>query len=70
MSKAAILEACERAGGQTALARCLGLKSQGSVSNWIARSRVPVDHVLAIEAETGVSRHELRPDLYPRENVA
>ncbi|HGM5182253.1 TPA: transcriptional regulator [Pseudomonas aeruginosa] len=27
--------------------------------------RVPAELVLPIEAATGVSRHELRPDLYP-----
>lgn len=27
--------------------------------------RVPAEHVLRIEAATGVSRHSLRPDIYP-----
>ena len=29
--------------------------------------RVPAEYVLRIEAATGVSRHDLRPDIYPRE---
>lgn len=29
--------------------------------------RLPAEHVLAVEAMTGVSRHNLRPDIYPRE---
>lgn len=69
MSKAAILEACEKAGGQTAFARLLGLKSQGSVSNYIKRGRLPPKYVLTVEARTGVSRHKLRPDIYPKEST-
>ncbi|MFZ1625569.1 MAG: YdaS family helix-turn-helix protein [Gammaproteobacteria bacterium] len=67
MEKTPILRACDAVGGQSALARALGLKSQGSVSGWIARNTVPAERVLPIESLTGVSRHELRPDLYPRE---
>jgi DNA-binding transcriptional regulator YdaS (Cro superfamily) len=68
MSKEAILLACERIGGQTALAKALGLRSQGSISRWIATGRVPAERVLDIEEKTRVSRHELRPDLYPLED--
>lgn len=28
------------------------------------------EHVLTVEAATGVSRHDLRPDIYPRDPVA
>lgn len=64
----ALKRAIAAAGGQVALAKILGLKSQGSISNWIHRNeRVPAEHVLAIERATGVSRHDLRPDIYPRE---
>lgn len=68
MSKQALLDACEAVGGQSALARRLGLRSQGSISNWLARGKPPAERVLEIEAVTGVSRHDLRPDLYPRES--
>jgi len=69
-SKAAILRACKQAGGQTALARKLGIRTQSTVSSWIARGRVPAEKVLLIEAATGVPRHDLRPDLYPRDKYA
>jgi len=67
----ALRKAIKNAGGQVALARTLGLKSQGSISNWLLRDkRVPADRVLVVERATGVSRHDLRPDLYPREQPA
>lgn len=69
MGKKALLRACAAAGGQSALARALGLRSQGSVSSWIANGRVPAERVLPIEELTGISRHELRPDLYPDERA-
>ncbi len=52
--------AIRAAGGVTELARRVGI-SQPSVSNW---DRVPADRVLAVEAATGISRMQLRPDLY------
>jgi DNA-binding transcriptional regulator YdaS (Cro superfamily) len=53
------------AGGQLALAKKIGLK-QGHVWWWLNRSKkVPAEQVIAIEKATGVSRHELRPDIYP-----
>jgi TorA maturation chaperone TorD len=48
------------AGGVAELARKIGI-AQPSVSNW---DRVPAQRVIAVEAATGVSRKELRPDLY------
>ena len=65
----AILRAVEVAGGPTALQRALGERYQSTVSNWLARGRCPAERVLAMERATGyrVSRHELRPDIYPRE---
>ena len=42
--------------------RC-GVKYQ-AVQKW--RKRIPAERVLLIESISGVSRHELRPDLYPR----
>lgn len=41
--------------------------NQGAVSQW---DRVPSERVLEVERVTGISRHELRPDLYPREGQA
>jgi hypothetical protein len=31
----------------------------------LRRKSLPAEHVLAVEAATGISRHELRPDIYP-----
>lgn len=57
------------AGGQTALATVLGVR-QPHVWNWLNRSGgvVPPEYVIPIERATGVSRHELRPDIYPIED--
>lgn len=49
------------AGGTTALANKLGISKQ-AVSMW---EKIPAERVIAIEAATGISREELRPDLYP-----
>jgi DNA-binding transcriptional regulator YdaS (Cro superfamily) len=40
-----------------------------TVMRW-EEGRIPAERVLEIERITGVSRHELRPDLYPAEHVA
>jgi TorA maturation chaperone TorD/DNA-binding transcriptional regulator YdaS (Cro superfamily) len=59
-------------GGQTQLARLLGVK-QANVWHWLNKAdRVPGEYVLAIEKATGgqVDRHELRPDLYPDAGAA
>jgi DNA-binding transcriptional regulator YdaS (Cro superfamily) len=61
----ALCAAVQRAGSQSALARKIGV-SQTSVWKWMQRSkRIPGEHVLVVESTTGVSRHHLRPDLYP-----
>lgn len=40
--------------------------TQGNISQLVRRgSLLPVRFVLAVEAATGVSRHALRPDIYP-----
>lgn len=62
----ALLEAVRLAGSQAALGRICGV-SQPSVWGWIhLKGRLPAEHVLAVEAKLGVSRHLLRPDIYPR----
>lgn len=58
--KPATMKAIEVAGGPTALAKMLCITRQ-AVEQWDA---VPSKHVLAVEHVTGVSRYELRPDLY------
>jgi DNA-binding transcriptional regulator YdaS (Cro superfamily) len=49
--------------GVKAIAERLGI-SGPAVSQW---DRVPPGRVIDVEAISGVSRTELRPDLYPRE---
>lgn len=62
----ALDRAIERAGGRQALADKIGVKYQ-AVQKWQTLNRLPAERVLTIESLTGVSRHELRPDIYPRE---
>lgn len=62
-------KAVAAAGSQSALARLLKVAPQ-SVHGWVARGYPPAERVLQIEEVTGVSRHELRPDLYPRSRAA
>jgi DNA-binding transcriptional regulator YdaS (Cro superfamily) len=71
LKRQALARAIAKAGSQVALAAAIG-KRQGQIGYWLnaAKRGVPGDYVLAIEKATGVSRHDLRPDLYPRERRA
>ena len=62
-SKAALVAAIAQCGGVSALAECLEISSQ-AISQWEC---CPGLRVLEVERYSGVSRHDLRPDLYPRE---
>lgn len=62
----ALQAALNKAGSQSALARVCGV-SQPTVWKWLQTRRLPPIHVLAVEAATGISRHHLRPDIYPPE---
>ena len=55
-----------RFGSKSDLARAAGVTKQ-AVSQW---TNIPAERVLAIESATDyrVSRHDLRPDIYPRES--
>ena len=60
-----IEKAVLKVGGQTELARRIGV-SQARVWNWINRDRdVPAEMVLRIEKASGVPRQRIRPDIYP-----
>lgn len=64
-------KALSAAGSQQALASAIGVR-QSTLWYWLRKSRrgVPAEFVIEIERVTGVPRHELRPDLYPRERGA
>lgn len=66
--KAAVKKAVMLAGGQTKLAGRFKIAPQ-SVQQWVATGRIPAVRVIGVEAATDgrVSRHELRPDIYPAE---
>jgi DNA-binding transcriptional regulator YdaS (Cro superfamily) len=57
-------------GTQAEFAEAIGT-SQQLVSYWLRNSKeLPAEFVLPAEKATGISRHDLRPDLYPREDQA
>ena len=70
----ALARAVALVGGPSAVARLLSISSQ-AVSQW---RRVPAERVLEMERATAdpetnlprVTRHELRPDLYPATEAA
>lgn len=69
MTLDALHKAIEIAGGQSALGRLIG-KDQRTIWAWInTTQKVPAEDVLAIETATErkVTRHELRPDIYPKQ---
>ena len=57
----------EKVGTQADLARAMGLKPQ-AILKW--KRQVPADRVLAVEALTGISRHEIRPDVFGEPDAA
>lgn len=61
--------AIRAAGTAKALAIALEL-SPMAISGWLKRNRIPAERVLDVERITGVSRCDLRPDLYPRDEQA
>lgn len=66
MSTTALKQACKAVGGQKPLADRIGT-TQAQVWHWLNRAKkgVPAEFVILIEEATGVSRHQLRPDIYP-----
>lgn len=67
MNASPIKQAVATLGGQTAMARAIGV-SQGLVWQWCEnRARIPAERCIAIEQATAgvVTRSDLRPDLWP-----
>lgn len=63
-----ISRAIDGAGGLKSVAGKLGVRYQ-AVQKWRRSGRVPAERVLALEAVSGVSRSEIRPDLYPASSM-
>lgn len=71
MDRATLKLIIVQAGGNSHLARLLGIRPQ-SISKWIALGTVPIDQVPKMARITGVPRHLLRPDrpdLFPPPNA-
>lgn len=70
MSNAALQSAVDQAGSQTKLAEAIGA-SQQLVSYWLSKGKpLPAEYVLEAERKLGISRHSLRPDIYPADQAA
>lgn len=65
MNTRALQTAINKAGGQAPLAALIGTR-QSQIWYWLTQSKkgVPAEFVLKIEEQTGVSRHDLRPDIF------
>lgn len=77
MSIKRISQAIDKAGGQTAVAEKLSKLTgrrvrQSKVSMWLHRRRIPPEWVIPLETvlDCPLKRHDIRPDLYPRDSVA
>jgi DNA-binding transcriptional regulator YdaS (Cro superfamily) len=65
LNASALAKAKKAAGGNSGLARALGAGiSPQAISQW---RQVPAERVISVEKVTGVSRSELRSDIYPLE---
>jgi len=60
MNRRMVKKVHKAGGGSTALAIQLGLTKQ-AVDKW---KKIPPVHCLNVERITGISRYELRPDIY------
>ena len=63
----ALQRAVDVMGSQKALADAIGT-SQSQIWFWLHESKngLSPEFVIAVENATGVSRHKLRPDIYPK----
>ena len=60
---AIVRDAADKVGSMSELARRLGI-SHPALFRW---KKVPAERVLKLEQITGISRHDIRPDIYPRD---
>lgn len=67
-SQTSLATAVRKAGSQVAFGKVIG-RRQSTIQTWLAEGKeLPAEFVLEVESKLGISRHELRPDLYPIEN--
>jgi len=59
----ALEKVVDKLGSYAALGELIG-RSREAVRHW---EQLPAEFVLKVEEATGVSRHALRPDIYPLE---
>ena len=63
-SDSALARAVRAVGSQSAFGRLIA-KRQSVIHAWLREAMpLPAEHVLTVERETGISRHDLRPDVY------
>ncbi len=66
----ALKQCVEKSGSQESFADNMGV-TQPTVWRWLRQSKqLPPEYVLEAERLYGVSRHNLRPDIYPRDYPA
>lgn len=59
--KQALKKAIENSGGVTKLAKTMGGISSQAISQW---KQVPAGRVADVERASGISRYDLRPDIF------
>lgn len=57
-------KAIDALGGLTKAASVLGIENPSVIANWRTRGQVPYARVLEVERASGISRHDLRPDIF------
>ncbi|WP_294257174.1 YdaS family helix-turn-helix protein [uncultured Sphingomonas sp.] len=64
-----LAKAVRAAGSQSAFGRWID-RRQSTVFGWLKDGKpLPAEHVLEVERLSGISRHELRPDIYPQDHA-
>lgn len=68
MSAEALRKAVEMAGSQEKFGDSIG-RAQATIWDWLNNNKsLPAEYVLLVEGLYHISRHELRPDIYPLED--
>ena len=64
-----VAKAVRLGGGNSQVARSLGIRQPHAVGKWVELNRVPPYRIIPLEKLTGgqVTRHEINPILYPPE---